>query len=232
MMARRALADSRKVLAYSRCSALSSLREQNLLGHPDHTVHRRADLVAHRRQKLRLGPRGLHRGFERAGELVLCALPLGRIPHDAENPRFAADLERLRDDLGGEAAAVATAMLGFEVGLGRSGGRIPEGRQQRLACALLKVAQRQTQQLVAGIAVGGECGFVGIHDAPVVAAHEQDDVARPLVKDPVAPRARRRRSCTTCAKRPSARSYASVSAHERASSRSSPRAIRCVMILI
>ena len=60
------------VSAHSRCSASSGVVEQQL-GHAEHAVHRRPDLVAHPGQELALGPR---RRFRRVARLT----QLGLVP--------------------------------------------------------------------------------------------------------------------------------------------------------
>ena len=51
-------------------------------GHADHAVHRRADLVAHVGQELRLQARGLERLVARDGQLLLGSLSLGDVAQE------------------------------------------------------------------------------------------------------------------------------------------------------
>ena len=104
----RGLADRLRVLALL---AVQARREQQA-GHPDHPVHRRADLMAHVGQELRLQPRGLHGLRVRDGEVVLDALALGDVVEGDHGTGGLTGDGGLVDDregriLGGERAPVA-----------------------------------------------------------------------------------------------------------------------------
>ena len=87
----------------------SPLRELGLAeqaAHPDDRVHRRADLVTHRREERALGEVGGGRGFSRAAFLVGDP-PLGDIEERHDGTGVTALTEqRVRPVLRGEAAPV------------------------------------------------------------------------------------------------------------------------------
>ena len=81
-------------VAYSRCSSSSGGVEEQL-GEPDDRVHRRADLVAHRREELRLHDATPQRRVARRRELGGDPLPFGdvtRVHDEAADRRSASRL--------------------------------------------------------------------------------------------------------------------------------------------
>ena len=77
----------RIVSTNSRCSAVERRVEQQL-GHADHAIHGRADLVAHIGQKFRLGPVGTGGGGGQLGRRTRGALELGAGRRDLGFSRF------------------------------------------------------------------------------------------------------------------------------------------------
>ena len=93
------------VSAYSRCCG-RQLRAQQQLRHPDHAVERRADLVAHVGQELRLRARGL----DGLGQRALALADVGA--HRARGVDLAVGvLERELDELEGAAARGGVALV-------------------------------------------------------------------------------------------------------------------------
>ena len=163
--------------------------EQQIV-HPDHTIHRRADLVAHRREERGLHVRRLDRGVARRRHLGRRAVALGHVEAEDDAALPPGELDVVAGDLDVDHGAVLMAVAqrqreqGARAGLreegvdgGREGGRVLLGNE---------LLDRHLEELLARVAVGGDRG-VGDGDDPPRRALVGDERLRvTLEQDPVA----------------------------------------------
>ena len=113
----------RAICYRARALLVGQLRVEQQLGHADHAVHRRADLVAHVREERRLHVRGLDRCVARDRQLgvdpVALLLGLDLSGHIAGDPKRADDLAVLvtQRHLRRRYPRVGAILEGFALGL-------------------------------------------------------------------------------------------------------------------
>ena len=131
------------VSANSRCSGVRSVSVQEAR-HPEHAVHRRADLVAHVRQELGLQARGRQRRIARPLEFALYARPLAdvaRVEHETADAGLVEEVGPDVLDVTPRAVAVQEApreRLGHPQACGRRG--------HELACARRVVGVHELEE--------------------------------------------------------------------------------------
>ena len=106
---------------------------------------------------------------------LLGLFSLGDITDHADQRACPSDGRPLGADLHGEGAAVLAPVDRLKedaprVGLGHLSGGQP------LCADRAQVLDRQSQQFIAAVAVGAPGGGIGFQNAPIVAAHKEDNV--------------------------------------------------------